>query len=48
LDLPLALSSTAIVSQKFSNEKGEIHSGYGRVAVGILIFQDLAVIPILH
>jgi len=42
----LALSSTAIVL-KVLNEKGEIHSGYGRVAVGILIFQDLAVIPIL-
>jgi len=42
----LALSSTAIVL-KILNEKGEIHSGYGRVAVGILIFQDLAVIPIL-
>jgi len=42
----LALSSTAIVL-KVLNERGEIHSGYGRVAVGILIFQDLAVIPIL-
>jgi CPA2 family monovalent cation:H+ antiporter-2 len=42
----LALSSTAIVL-KVLNERGEIHSGYGRVAVGILIFQDLAVIPML-
>jgi len=42
----LALSSTAIVL-KILNEKNQIHSGYGRIAVGILIFQDLAVIPIL-
>ncbi|NOZ90553.1 MAG: potassium transporter [Epsilonproteobacteria bacterium] len=42
----LALSSTAIVL-KVLNEKNQIHSGYGRVAVGILIFQDLAVIPML-
>lgn len=42
----LGLSSTAIVL-KVLNEKGEIHSGYGRIAVGVLIFQDLAVIPIL-
>ena len=42
----LALSSTAIVL-KVLNEKNQIHSGFGRVAVGILIFQDLAVIPIL-
>nr|MCH9739550.1 cation:proton antiporter [Campylobacterota bacterium] len=42
----LGLSSTAIVL-KVLNEKNEIHSGYGRNAVGILIFQDLAVIPML-
>jgi CPA2 family monovalent cation:H+ antiporter-2 len=42
----LGLSSTAIVL-KVLNEKNQIHSGYGRIAVGILIFQDLAVIPIL-
>ena len=42
----LALSSTAIVL-KILNERGEIHSGYGRIALGILLFQDLAVIPIL-
>jgi len=42
----LSLSSTAIVL-KILNEKNEIHSGYGRIAVGILIFQDLAVIPML-
>ena len=42
----LALSSTAIVL-KILNENNEIHSGYGRVTLGILLFQDLAVIPIL-
>ena len=42
----LALSSTAIVL-KILNEKNEMHSGYGRNSVGILIFQDLAVIPML-
>lgn len=42
----LALSSTAIVL-KILNENNEIHSGYGRTTLGILLFQDLAVIPIL-
>jgi CPA2 family monovalent cation:H+ antiporter-2 len=42
----LSLSSTAIVL-KILNENHEIHAGYGRTSVGILIFQDLAVIPIL-
>ena len=42
----LSLSSTAIVL-KILNEKNELHSGYGRIVLGVLIFQDLAVIPIL-
>jgi CPA2 family monovalent cation:H+ antiporter-2 len=42
----LSLSSTAIVL-KFLNDKNEMHSNYGRVTLGILLFQDLAVIPIL-
>ncbi len=42
----LALSSTAIVL-KILNENNQIHSGYGRTTLGILLFQDLAVIPIL-
>ncbi len=42
----LALSSTAIVL-KMLNERGELHSGYGRVSLGVLLFQDIAVIPIL-
>ncbi len=44
--MALSLSSTAIVL-KVLNEKGDVHSSYGRVSVGILIFQDLAVIPML-
>lgn len=42
----LALSSTAIVL-KFLNEKREIDQPYGRMSLGILLFQDLAVIPVL-
>jgi CPA2 family monovalent cation:H+ antiporter-2 len=42
----LALSSTAIVL-KILNENNQIHSGYGRITLGILLFQDIAVIPIL-
>jgi CPA2 family monovalent cation:H+ antiporter-2 len=46
LGFALALSSTAIVL-KVLNENSTIHSGYGRITLGILLFQDLAVIPIL-
>ena len=42
----LALSSTTIVL-KILNENGEINEKYGRYTLGILLFQDLAVIPIL-
>lgn len=42
----LALSSTAIVL-KILNDSGTIHTIYGRKALGILLFQDIAVIPIL-
>jgi CPA2 family monovalent cation:H+ antiporter-2 len=42
----LSLSSTAIVL-KMLTEKSEVHSGFGRVVVGVLLFQDIAVIPIL-
>ena len=42
----LALSSTAIVL-KLLNESGEINKLYGRKVLGILLFQDIAVIPIL-
>lgn len=42
----LALSSTAIVIKQLT-EQLELNSRHGRHAVGILIFQDLAVIPLL-
>jgi len=42
----LALSSTAIVLKMLS-ENGTIESAYGKNTLGILIFQDLSVIPIL-
>ncbi|MBE0490923.1 MAG: cation:proton antiporter [Sulfurospirillum sp.] len=42
----LALSSTAIVL-KILNDNGNIHSLYGRKVLGILLFQDIAVIPLL-
>jgi len=42
----LALSSTAVVMQLLS-ERGEISSHLGRTTFGVLLFQDLAVIPIL-
>ncbi len=42
----LALSSTAIVL-KTLNENGDINKKYGRKVLGVLLFQDIAVIPIL-
>lgn len=42
----LALSSTAIVL-KLLNENGDINKLYGRKVLGVLLFQDIAVIPIL-
>ena len=42
----LALSSTAAVIQLLA-EKGELRTRVGRVAVSILLFQDMAVIPLL-
>jgi len=41
-----ALSSTAIVL-KLLNERNEISKSFGRNSLGILLFQDIAVIPIL-
>ncbi|MBL0687033.1 MAG: cation:proton antiporter [Sulfurospirillum sp.] len=41
-----ALSSTAIVL-KILNDNGDIHTTYGRKVLGILLFQDIAVIPLL-
>ncbi len=42
----IALSSTAIVTKQLS-EQLELSSRHGHLAVSILIFQDLAVIPLL-
>ncbi|MDC0933449.1 cation:proton antiporter [Arcobacteraceae bacterium] len=46
ISLAIALSSTAIVLKTF-NETGEISKRYGQRTLGILIMQDIAVIPIL-
>ncbi|MBZ7985627.1 cation:proton antiporter [Campylobacter sp. Cr9] len=42
----ISLSSTAIVL-KILNENQDINQRYGRKALGILLFQDIAVIPLL-
>jgi CPA2 family monovalent cation:H+ antiporter-2 len=42
----LAMSSTAIVS-KMLTERLELESAHGRRIIGILLFQDLAVVPLL-
>lgn len=44
--LGLALSSTALVLQSLS-ERGQLASRHGREAFAVLLFQDLAVIPLL-
>lgn len=42
----ISLSSTAIVL-KMLQERGEIESPHGRIALGILIFQDIIVVPMM-
>ncbi len=42
----VALSSTAIVLKVYT-ERTELDSSHGRVAVGILLFQDLCVVPLM-
>jgi CPA2 family monovalent cation:H+ antiporter-2 len=42
----LAMSSTAIISKMLS-ERMQLQTGYGRQVMGVLLFQDLAVIPLL-
>ncbi|MBL0142715.1 MAG: cation:proton antiporter [Betaproteobacteria bacterium] len=42
----LAMSSTAIVSKTLS-EQAQLHTPAGRRIMGVLLFQDLAVIPLL-
>ena len=46
VSLAFALSSTAVVLSYLKSSK-EIYTPYGQNATGILIFQDIAVIPIL-
>jgi len=41
-----ALSSSALVL-KILQERGEVTSNYGRTVVGILVFQDIIVIPLM-
>lgn len=42
----LAMSSTAIVS-KLLAERVDLNSRHGRLSIGVLLFQDIAVVPIL-
>jgi len=42
----VALSSTALVL-KFLIDRGELDTEHGRIAVSILIFQDLAILPLM-
>jgi CPA2 family monovalent cation:H+ antiporter-2 len=42
----VAMSSTAIISKMLA-ERMQLHTDYGRRIMGVLLFQDLAVIPLL-
>ncbi len=42
----VALSSTAIV-MKILSDRGELNSPHGKICVGILLFQDLCVVPLM-
>lgn len=42
----LAMSSTAILS-KLLTERGELDAPHGREVMGVLLFQDIAVVPLL-
>lgn len=44
--LALAMSSTAIVLKQLG-EQMELSTSYGRVATGVLLFQDIAAVPVL-
>jgi monovalent cation:H+ antiporter-2, CPA2 family len=46
IGLALAMSSTAVVIQVLS-EEGRLNTSVGRTSFGILLFQDLAVVPVL-
>lgn len=45
LGILVSLSSTAIVL-KILTDKGELQAPHGRIALGILIFQDLSIVPL--
>ena len=42
----VALSSTAIVLKVYA-DRGELDSAHGRIAIAILLFQDLCVVPLM-
>lgn len=42
----ISLSSTAIVL-KLIQERGDVKSSYGKMSIGILIFQDIIVVPMI-
>jgi CPA2 family monovalent cation:H+ antiporter-2 len=42
----LAMSSTAMLS-KLLTERGELDAPHGREVIGVLLFQDIAVVPLL-
>lgn len=42
----VALSSTAIV-MKILSERGELNSPHGKICLGILLFQDICVVPLM-
>ncbi len=42
----IALSSTAIIFKMLA-ERGETDTPYGRIMIGVLIFQDLCVVPLM-
>lgn len=42
----IALSSTAIV-MKLLSDRGELNSPHGKICLGILLFQDLCVVPLM-
>ncbi|MBK9575226.1 MAG: cation:proton antiporter [Rhodoferax sp.] len=44
--IAIAMSSTAIVARMLS-ERFELHSRSGRQTMGVLLFQDIAVVPCL-
>ena len=46
LSAALAMSSTAVVARLMS-DRGELQSEHGRRVMGVLLFQDLAVVPLL-